>query len=87
LFRSQSETGLAQVAEKESAINDMAHHIAQSATAESAAAEGIATHLVNILERAEGNVKHLENAREQAIGLARVADALNAQMAFFHFNR
>ncbi|MDR2093148.1 MAG: methyl-accepting chemotaxis protein [Azoarcus sp.] len=81
-----SETGLAHVEEKEGIINDMARHIAQSAAAESASTEGIATHLAHILESAEGNVTHLENARQQAVSLARVADALGAQMSFFHFN-
>lgn len=81
-----SEAGLAQVEEKEGVINDMARHIAQSAAAESASTEGIATHLINIQESAEGNVVHLENARQQAVSLARVADTLSEQMAFFHFN-
>ncbi|MDR1462278.1 MAG: methyl-accepting chemotaxis protein [Azoarcus sp.] len=81
-----SETGLARVEDKEGVINDMAQHIAQSAVAESASTEGIATHLAHILESAEGNVTQLENAREQAISIARVADTLSAQMAFFHFN-
>jgi hypothetical protein len=31
-------------------------------------------------------VTHLENARQQAVSLARVADTLSEQMAFFHFN-